>query len=700
MQTIQLYVDKQRVEMFSDESIQLTSSIQDVKDISKVFTDYSQTFNVPASKVNNKIFKHYYNNAIQNGYDARFRSEAIIELNHSPFKKGTIRLNRVKLKNNKAYSYELTFFGSIVSLSRVLGDDKLKNLDLSDYTHEWTYANVLQGLETGLSFNGDTEAVIYPLISPKRRFIYDSDPNYTLIDNYANIGSVLASNGFQPQDLKPALRLIRIIEAIEAKYPLTFSRDFFGTTLFNQLYMWMHRGAGQIEYSEGTSTQIISNWVLDSENLPCPSETIGEGEAFFYDDYFAFTSTLSNIEDYIDGDATLTITPNDLSGEYSYKIIDLVSDITLFEETDVTGVKSHTVEMFTPSGQSSQDYEIQVEITTKSGSTFLLYDAEWYVRTYFLGRGGDLECLNEQTYEALAQNMIGEVLLENQTPDIKVIDLLTGIFKMFNLTAYVNDAGIIVVDTLDNYYGSYTSATKHDITKYIKVDNSTIERVPLYSNIDFSFAAPSTFLSQEFEERNGYEFGKENFNVIINGVYIDGDTYDVKLPFEKVMYERLVDDFDDVQTNAAYGWFVSENEDALKGSPLLFFNVNESVGSKNIYFRSQDGVTVSSPSTYNRPSNVTADQSQTLNFDQENDEFNLLFNGESLFKNYYKTYIESVFNQYNRITKISVLLPIKVLSKYELSDRFIVNGESYKINSITSNLMNGNSEVELIEDIE
>jgi hypothetical protein len=271
---------------------------------------------------------------------------------------------------------------------------------------------------------------------------------------------------------------------------------------------------------------------------------------------------------------------------------------------------------------------------------------------------------------------------------------------MFNLTAYVNDSGTIVVDTLDNYYGIYANATKHDITKYIKVDNSTIERVPLYSNIDFSFAAPSTFLSQEFEERNGYEFGKENFNVIINGVYIDGDTYDVKLPFEKVMYERLVDDFDDVQTNAAYGWFVSENEDALKGSPLLFFNVNESVGSKNIYFRSQDGVTVSSPSTYNRPSNVTADQSQTLNFDQENDEFNLLFNGESLFKNYYKTYIESVFNQYNRITKISVLLPIKVLSKYELSDRFIVNGESYKINSITSNLMNGNSKVELIEDIE
>ena len=694
MQTIQLYVDGQRVEMFSDESIQLTSSIQDVRDISKIFTDYSQTFNVPASKTNNKIFKHYYNNAIQNGYDARFRSTAIIELNHTPFRKGTIRLNRVKMKNNKPYSYELTFFGSIVSLSRILGDDKLKNLYLSAYNHEWTYNNVLQGLETGLEFNGDAAAVIYPLISPKRRFIFDSDAGYTPIDNYANVGSALAGQGFLPQDLKPAIRLIRIIEAIEDKYPLTFSRDFFGGSLFNQLYMWMHRGAGQIEYSDGLSTQNISNWTLTSEDLLC-----GDYKATFFDDYFSFNSTFSNIEDYVDGDATLTITPDDLDGEYSYKITNLVDETILFEETDVKGVQSHKVDMLTPLGQSSKDWEIQVQLSTKSGSSFLLYDAQWYIRTYIVGRGGDLDCLNQQIYSALAQNMIGEVLLENQTPDIKVIDLLTGLFKMFNLTAYVNDAGTIVVDTLDNYYGSYNSATKHDISKYVKVGESSIERVPLYGTIDFKFRDAGTFLAVEFDERNGQQFGAEEFNVIINGEYIDGGDYQINLPFEKVIYERLVDDNDGGETNVSYGWFVSENEDALKGNPLLFFNVNQTVGAKNIYFRSSDGITVSSPATYNRPSNVTEDQTQTLNFDQENDEFNLVFNEESLFKNYYQTYIESVFNQYNRITKIKALLPIKILAKYELKDRFIINGESYKINSVTSNLLNGNSEVELIEDI-
>ena len=697
MQVIQLYIDGQRVDMFEDESIQLTSSIQDIKDISKVFTDYSQTFNVPASKTNNKIFKHYHNNAIQNGYDARFRSKAEIELNHSPFKKGTIRLNRVKMKNNKAYSYELTFFGSIVSLTRILGDDKLRNLDLSAYNHEWTYENILQGLQTGLEFNGDTAAVIYPLISPKRRFIFDSDPLYSPIDNYANIGGAGVDGGIQPQDLKPAIRLIRIIEAIEADYPLTFSRDFFGTDVFNDLYIWMHRGAGQISYSEGSDTTNIANWELDEVNTTCDPF---ENRVNFIGDYFTFTATNSNTVNYVQALLEFEITPSDLGAAFSYKIVDLVTDTTLFEETDVTGVRNAAYILTAPEGQESRDFQIQVQLSTQDGSGFVAYDARWYIVTYFTRpTDNKTDCSTAQLYFSLNQIMIGDVLFENQTPDLKIIDLLKGLFKMFNLTAYVNDAGVIVIQTLNDFYGTYDSSVKHDITKYLKVEDSTIERVPLYSNIEFKFQDPETFLAAEYLEMNGEYFGHEEFNVIIEGEYIDGENYEVQLPFEKVIYERLTDSFDDSDTPACYGYFVSENEETIKGSPLLFFNVNEDVPDENMYFRSADGVTNSSLVSYNRPSNVNADETQTLNFDEENDEFNLLYNDESLFKNYYKAYIEGVFNEYNRITRISALLPIKILSKYKLNDRFLINGESYRINSITSNLMNGNSELELIEDL-
>ncbi len=74
--------------MFKDESVSITQSIQNVKDIGKVFTSFSKTFSLPASQTNNKIFKHYYNFDIVGGFDARFKVSSTIELNNVPFKNG------------------------------------------------------------------------------------------------------------------------------------------------------------------------------------------------------------------------------------------------------------------------------------------------------------------------------------------------------------------------------------------------------------------------------------------------------------------------------------------------------------------------------------------------------------------------------------------------------------------------------------
>ena len=77
MQRLQLYIEDNEgnyplVDLFDDETVSLTSTIKDVKDIGKVFTDYSQTFTVPASDTNNKIFRHYYNYYITgNAFDSR-----------------------------------------------------------------------------------------------------------------------------------------------------------------------------------------------------------------------------------------------------------------------------------------------------------------------------------------------------------------------------------------------------------------------------------------------------------------------------------------------------------------------------------------------------------------------------------------------------------------------------------------------------
>ena len=63
MRSVEVYIkDNQdvwtRLDLFDYETIDITNSIQDIKEIGKVFTDFSKEFDVPASNTNNKVFKH------------------------------------------------------------------------------------------------------------------------------------------------------------------------------------------------------------------------------------------------------------------------------------------------------------------------------------------------------------------------------------------------------------------------------------------------------------------------------------------------------------------------------------------------------------------------------------------------------------------------------------------------------------------
>ena len=45
---VQLFISDTRVDLFQDESISITDSVQNVSDISKLFTPFSKQFNLPA----------------------------------------------------------------------------------------------------------------------------------------------------------------------------------------------------------------------------------------------------------------------------------------------------------------------------------------------------------------------------------------------------------------------------------------------------------------------------------------------------------------------------------------------------------------------------------------------------------------------------------------------------------------------------
>ena len=98
-----------QLDLFKDESINLTQTIQNVRDIGSIFTDFSQSFSLPASKTNNKVFRHYYNMQIGNNFNANDKLEAEIQINYATFRIGFLALDGVKMKSKKPHTYKVTF---------------------------------------------------------------------------------------------------------------------------------------------------------------------------------------------------------------------------------------------------------------------------------------------------------------------------------------------------------------------------------------------------------------------------------------------------------------------------------------------------------------------------------------------------------------------------------------------------------------
>ena len=690
MQEVQLYIEGTRVELFDFEDISITSSIQNVRDISKVFTDFSKSFNVPASKVNNKLFKHYYNSDID-GFDARTKKDATIELNYLPFKDGKIKLNGVKLKNNKPYSYDITFFGNTVNLKDVIGKDELDQLSsLSSYDHAFSASEVLEGLTTNLHGG----VIRYPLITHTQRYIYDSNSSTETDGNIAYHSGGGHTHGINYFDLKPALRVLEIIEAIQTKYTIAngysqdivFSDDFFDTSTeaFSNLYLWLHRTKGKIGSTSRGETVV---------SIPSGFTHLSG------DDDFNFTTSDSiwqgTTTERSDIDATLTITPTQTSESYDIQVTDEVSNTILIDSRDLTGVQTFNLLLPKTTSGTTRPYMIKVRVIIDS--VLAEYDAKWRIIEAEEQDPGEPPIVSDGTYQVLNIQVATEVIVVDNLPKIKIVDFLTGIFKMFNLTAYVNTSGTIVVKPLDDFY---SAGVPYDITKYVDVEESVVSTSLPFKQITFEYAEPKTFLADEFSEINNKDFGKLEYD---GGEKLDGGKYEIKLPFEKVVFERLTDVTGTPETDAQYGYFVNDKQEPLLAKPLLFYSVSQTVGSKKISYINGSEIPIGSGETYtsyNKPSNVNENGTPdyTLNFGAEINEWELVTSTNSLFEKFYKTYMTDTFNAKNRLTKITAYLPLRILLNNTLADRFIVNGKSYKINSLDIDLKTNKSTIELLND--
>jgi len=682
MQVTQLYIENERIDLFKDEVISLTQTIQNVRDIEKVFTDFSKSFTIPASKANNKIFKHYYNFDIDNGFDARKKVTARIEINHLPFRDGKIKLEGVDLRGNKAYAYKITFFGNTVNLKDKLGETKLSALAwLGYFTQDYDSTQVRSILTSGgqdvtVDSTTYTDAITCPLITHTTQLFYDSSgtsyPAYPDPSGGNLYPSGSLHRGVYYGELKYAIRLWLIVKAIEeADLGITFTSDSFikqtDNPQFYNLYMWMHRKKGSVFEEDEDITDLYTSFSPDSSSMTGVSldtaalSIFGLGAGQYIDYTLNVTTAPSN-------DYTIEIKKDGVS--YATKVVSGGGT------TSLTGTLTN----------SSFGYEVY--ITGSGGDSFQL---NWTLSNTFLGESN--------IYYSSAPQSLGANYSFNPTeqlPDMKIIDFLSGLFKMFNLTAYQTQNGEIKVQPLDDFYAG---GTERDITEYVGTENSSVNSALPFKEIEFGFEGRGSKLSEQFEQEQGIGWGTINYKGEDDELF-DGDVYKVTLPFEHAQYSRIKDVNGGANTDVQFGWYVDDNDDPYFGQPLLFYPIQITNGTE-IRFLNDLTSSQTDIDDYTIPSNSVSTNSatddDTCHFSVEINEYTPTgtFDG-SLFANYYQDYISDVFNSKRRLTKVKAYLPVGVLISYTLADTLKIATREYKINSITTNLNTAESDLELL----
>lgn len=644
------------VNFFKDEEIFINLSVQNIVDISKTYTDYTQTFTIPADNVNNPILKHWYNQFIDNGFDCRIRANAFITVDTKLFRSGLVQLEKASIVDGKPQSYSLTFYGKLVNLKDKLKEDNLNQLTPLNESNYQFSPNIWKDT---ISSDNDYN-LQYPLVSSKKIW------NYGLglgLDISTNTGAIVWNETF------PALRVKTIFDAIATKYGITFESAFFNTKRFTELFM-------HLKNREVFSVITLEQYIEFSSIFGSP-----DPNNFFnimVDGSTTFNGTLVG-GSYVGNRARLDVSIKQAKGNYSVQVFfePFAGSPTLFQTISGIGNNSfQTVTIFNIINTNSTAFEgtYTFTIVTKE-----IYEIKVSASSRHSTTAGFLEAYS-------ATPVAGFLNVLAYMPDMKVSDFIAGILKMFNLVIYSFDENVYNIEPLDDFYNA---GNEYDITKFC-ADKLDISRIKAYKKIVFKYTNSENYSNELFYQNNNLQWGElqQKFDY-------DGGEYKIELPFENLVFNKL-------SGNVQVGFYLKTDliTKTVPKQPVLFYKYgNVSTPTDGIKLKNNlaEIITINNYNVFGQDV-VDTSVNYSMNFGFENSTLlnEAIENG--LYKTYYINYLINIFNIKSRMIKIRAKLNPSLILNIRLNDRIIIRKQAYFINTLNINLMTHIVDFELITD--
>lgn len=664
--------DYEKIELFNDEKIVINSSIQNVQDISKVFTDFSQSFTIPASSTNNRIAHYFYETDVDveldtNGmplWNPNYKRRAFIEIDTIPFRTGKVAIEKAQIVNGKIESYTLGFYGDLVSLKDVFGTLKLSDLDYSAFDYTYDYDNVKLLVQSTSDF-----ALRFPLISSDKVWSYGNGTN---TDITTNTGAI------RHTELFPALKVSVIFQVIQSYFGVTFTGNWLLATnkRWNNLFLWLKNA----ETYKNTTNLISVNFNRGQVSSIYGTDNYNENTPPTKGKYLNLTTNELIIA------KTLNAAGSQLTYVQAWLYTSTPCQVTVEIFKNGVYFKSITFD-------SNTQYIIYSQTTSNNNGEKLTF--KYYTDIPIFGKFGLKATLpfgnyNKHVYmfDDVGVTGVASTNINKFMPDMTVADFFASILKTFNLTCYATSSNTFRLEPLDDFY---SRGAVIDITKLVSIDNIEVAKTPIYKTLTFEHAKSENFLNQAYYENNKKtrEFGDAK----VVDANLDNGEFSVKTGFSDMLMTNL-------NSGLCVGYSLGKYPSYEKQipPPLLLYMDTIKTG---VSFKMSDGAgrfeTLTSYAPFTQETTYNG-QKYSLHF---SDEYSVVDNTplfNNLYATYYSSWLNNLYNPKCRITSVDVQLPTSLLTNLKLYDRVIIRDKRYTINDMKIDLTTGEAKLNLLND--
>ena len=491
------------------------------------------------------------------------------------------------------------------------------------------------------------------------------------------------------------------VGAFAYENPIVFSDDFFQTSEFEQIYLWLNNG----ETNDIGLSTVVAPWNSgDLTNIDPITNVItvnASKTGFQQQDFYKVKVTTSDVVGYENIPFTLTAswtrTDSDGTVVEGGNTIEAVAD----EDGNVPNV-TIPLRLDSPpemvSGTSTYKLQYSIETNTELKIT-LTMDRERWVQTT-----GDALPVKQSTitsFSTTEEVVAPKVSISSIMPEIKIVDFLKGIFDMFKLVVVPQQDGSMLVNTLDSFYDQ---GNRYDISDRVDYSTYKVKRGELYQSISYKFEDPSTILNEEFQNRarDRQSYGSSLVNVYesVRPIkLIDGEKVQISIPFEQVIYDRLRDPHTSGGlSNISTGTIADKDLQPVNPKPILHYVSEQDISGCPIKFIGSNNIQYTLNNKMIMPMNQlgTLDPTFSLLFESEVSCWDGSTLSSNLYTLHHSEYIEAVFRLKRRSFEYEALLPTQLITRLGLNDILSVKGIDYRINKFKHNLLTGITKLDLI----